>query len=70
MMDRRQQDREKANPAGGPQRPMKPGSEAPAGTPGTGEAICPACRGSGRLQGGPCPECQGTGTITQGIGGA
>ena len=57
-----------ARPAG--PAPMAPGDEAPAGTPGTGEDICRACGGSGRLNGGPCPECEGTGKVTVGIGGA
>lgn len=49
--------------------PMAPGDEAPAGTPGTGETICPSCGGSGRLRGGTCPECAGRGKIVRGIGG-
>lgn len=49
--------------------PLRPGDQAPAGTPGTGEDICPACGGGGRLAGRACPECQGTGRITVGIGG-
>lgn len=48
----------------------KPGDEAVPGTPGTGEDICPACRGSGKTQnGGACPNCNGTGKVTEGIGG-
>jgi hypothetical protein len=50
--------------------PMSPGDEAPQGTPGTGEDVCPSCGGSGRRAGGPCPTCQGTGKVTVGIGGA
>ena len=49
---------------------MSPGDEAPAGTPGTGEKVCPACGGSGRKADGICPECGGTGRITAAIGGA
>jgi hypothetical protein len=49
---------------------MSPGDEAPAGTPGTGEKVCPDCGGSGRRAGGACPTCGGTGKITAGIGGA
>jgi DnaJ-class molecular chaperone len=49
---------------------MAPGDQAPAGTPGTGEAVCPACGGSGRLGTQSCPNCEGTGKITVGIGGA
>lgn len=50
--------------------PMNPGDEAPAGTPGTGENICPACHGSGRLRGAACASCGGSGRIVTGIGGA
>lgn len=53
----------------GAQAPMSPGDEAPAGTPGTGEDICPACGGSGKQAGADCPQCQGTGKVTAGIGG-
>jgi hypothetical protein len=55
-------------PAGSP--PMSPGDEAPAGTPGTGEDVCPDCGGSGRRDGRECTTCQGTGKVTVGIGGA
>lgn len=48
----------------------RPGDAAPAGTPGTGEAICRDCRGSGRRDGAPCPTCGGTGRVIEGIGGA
>jgi DnaJ-class molecular chaperone len=49
---------------------MKPGDEAPPGTPGTGEDICPDCNGRGKTrEGRPCPGCEGTGRITRGIGG-
>ena len=53
-----------------PAAPMAPWDEAPPGTPGTGENICPTCGGSGKLAAGTCPECQGTGKVTAGIGGA
>lgn len=50
--------------------PMNPGDEAPPGTPGTGEDICPRCKGSGKLQTGQdCPDCGGSGKIIEGIGG-
>jgi len=49
---------------------MQPGDEAPPGTPGTGENICPICRGSGRVGQSLCPDCGGTGKIIEGIGGA
>src|SRR5690606_4798793 len=50
--------------------PISPGHAAPAGTPGTGENICPRCSGSGRVDGQPCPDCDGTGTVVTGVGGA
>lgn len=61
---------EQGSRPGAPSAPMAPGDEAPPGTPGTGEDICRACGGSGRLNGGACPECEGTGKVTVGIGGA
>ena len=54
----------------GAQAPMSPGDEAPAGTAGTGEDVCPNCGGSGRAASGACPMCGGTGKVTVGIGGA
>lgn len=51
------------------QKPMRPGDQAPEGTPGTGETVCPRCGGGGRLGASDCPECQGTGKVTVGIGG-
>jgi len=53
-----------------PTPPMAPGDEARAGTPGTGEKVCPTCGGTGRAAGGgDCPACAGTGSVTVGIGG-
>jgi len=49
--------------------PTAPGDEAEAGTPGTGENICPHCNGRGDHDGVPCPVCNGTGKVTEGIGG-
>jgi RecJ-like exonuclease len=49
---------------------MNPGDEAMPGTPGTGEAVCPQCSGTGRVSDGDCPNCGGTGKVIQGIGGA
>jgi hypothetical protein len=49
---------------------MNPGDEAPPGTPGTGENICPECSGSGKVDQGTCPNCGGTGKVIEGIGGA
>ena len=61
-----------SSPSGAPggAQSMKPGDEAPAGTPGTGEDLCPICGGSGRDDAGQtCSECEGTGKVTAGIGG-
>ena len=49
---------------------MNPGDEAPEGTPGAGEDVCPACRGKGVIGNQPCDNCGGTGKIVEGIGGA
>ena len=50
---------------------MSPGDEAPAGTPGTGEDICPRCNGRGKTaRGDACPEGGGPGRMVRGIGGA
>jgi hypothetical protein len=54
-----------------PQRaPPAPGDDAPAGTPGTGEDICPECNGRGTKDGKRCANCEGSGRIVRGIGGA
>ena len=57
--------------ANDPDPTMKPGDEAPEGTPGTGDDVCPECHGKGTLEGKPCATCAGTGTgtITRAIGG-
>jgi len=48
----------------------QPGDEVPRGVPGTGEAICRVCGGSGRAEGGaPCEACGGTGKVNVGVGG-
>jgi DnaJ-class molecular chaperone len=49
---------------------MAPGDEAPPGTEGTGEDICPECGGDGKAEGATCPECEGSGTVIKGVGGA
>lgn len=46
-----------------------PGDEALPGTPGTGENVCPACKGSGRQGDDPCGNCAGTGVVIEGVGG-
>jgi hypothetical protein len=52
-----------------PSEPMSPGDEAPPNTPGAGEDLCPACRGTGQVEGSRCTLCSGTGKVLQGIGG-
>src|SRR4051794_41250191 len=61
-------------PQGGPQMAqsnseMNPGDEAPPGTAGTGEDVCPTCHGSGRVESAKCETCGGTGKGTRAIGG-
>lgn len=58
----------------GPARPttrpdLAPGDEAPPGTPGSGEDVCPRCGGSGKVDGTRCEECAGTGRVIHGVGG-
>jgi hypothetical protein len=48
---------------------LNPGDEAPRGTPGTGEDVCPECNGTGRIDAGSCPNCGGRGTVVRGIAG-
>lgn len=42
------------------------------GTPGTGEDVCPECKGTGKKTdkeaAKPCERCDGTGKVIQGIG--
>jgi RecJ-like exonuclease len=53
-----------------PDKQMNPGDEAPPDTPGTGEDICPMCKGTGKIENGrECPNCGGTGKIIEGVGG-
>jgi RecJ-like exonuclease len=50
---------------------MNPGDEVPPGSPDSGEATCPACKGTGRVEGGEsCDSCGGSGKVTQLIGDA
>jgi hypothetical protein len=48
---------------------LSPGDDAPPGTPGTGDDVCPECQGSGRVSGMKCEKCGGTGIVTKGIAG-
>ena len=52
------------------QTAMNPGDEAPTGTPGTGENVCPRCGGSGKQGTSACPDCGGTGRVNVNIGDA
>lgn len=57
-------------PFSAPAPASAPGDEAPPGTPGTGEKLCPECGGSGQsASGGECPFCLGLGKVTAGGGG-
>src|SRR3954452_22229347 len=47
-----------------------PGDQVPPDVPGAGEALCPRCSGSGRIDGTACENCGGSGKIVEGIGGA
>lgn len=49
---------------------LNPGDDAPPGTPGTGENLCPACGGSGKVENKSCTNCGGTGKVNEGLGGA
>jgi DnaJ-class molecular chaperone len=48
---------------------QNPGDKAPSGAEGTGEDLCPDCKGSGRVEAGKCETCGGSGTVTEGVGG-
>lgn len=47
-----------------------PGDEVPAGTPGSGENVCPDCGGTGQRDNNECVTCGGTGVVTEAVGGA
>lgn len=49
---------------------MNPGDQAPEGTRGTGENLCPDCSGRGKRDGKECETCGGTGKVIEGVGGA
>jgi|GEM_PF-4444702 len=50
--------------------PRRPGDEAEAGSPQTGEGLCPTCSGQGAVGGRPCATCLGTGTVVVNVGDA
>jgi RecJ-like exonuclease len=39
-------------------------------SPGSGENLCRACAGTGRVESRACPSCGGSGKVTTPIGGA
>ncbi len=47
---------------------MNPGDEVRAGTPQSGETICPDCGGGGRIAVGKCATCNGTGKVIALVG--
>jgi RecJ-like exonuclease len=50
---------------------MNPGDEVPPGSPDSGEAVCPRCKGTGRAgDERDCENCGGTGKVVQLIGDA
>jgi len=59
-----------------PTRHHTPDDDPEPGAPGTGEDICPDCRGTGKQADKetgkrgdkPCERCDGTGIIIEGIG--
>jgi DnaJ-class molecular chaperone len=55
--------------AGSNQPRVNPGDQAAPGTPGSGENVCPDCKGSGRLNNAPCKTCGGSGKVIEGISG-
>jgi DnaJ-class molecular chaperone len=56
--------------SGDPTGEMAPGDEAPPGTPGAGENLCPTCNGTGKLDDADCHTCGGTGVGIEEVGGA
>ncbi|WP_228431176.1 hypothetical protein [Baekduia soli] len=53
-----------------PQPPdTAPGDEAPPGTTGTGQDVCPDCDGTGLVGTAVCATCQGRGWVTEAVGG-
>ena len=58
--------------SGNPSRQHTPSDDPAAGTPGTGQDVCPECKGTGNTIDKetvkPCERCDGTGKVIQGIG--
>ena len=53
---------------GAPER--NPGDETRPGSKQSGDQICPACDGSGRVDRAACPDCGGTGRVAVIVGDA
>ena len=47
-----------------------PGDEARPGSKQSGDQVCPACDGTGRVDEAACPDCGGTGRVTVIVGDA
>ncbi|MEK9971511.1 MAG: hypothetical protein VW600_20430 [Ferrovibrio sp.] len=47
-----------------PQSGPQPGDDALPEHEPFGEAVCPRCHGTGRLDATPCPDCRGSGHVT------
>jgi hypothetical protein len=52
-----------------PRPNMAPGDEAPSVSPSSGPNVCPACGGTGRVEGARCDAYGGTGAIDEAVGG-
>ena len=48
----------------------KPGDETRPGSKQSGDQVCPACGGTGRVEEAACPDCGGTGRVTVIVGDA
>jgi DnaJ-class molecular chaperone len=48
---------------------INPGDQAAPGSPDSGENVCPACGGTGELNGDDCSNCGGTGRVIETVGG-
>ena len=62
--------RDPRTPEGPAPAGRNPGDEARPGSEQSGDQICPACAGSGRVDDAPCPDCGGTGRVTVIVGDA
>ena len=58
----------RSNGQGSPDR--NPGDEARPGSKQSGDQVCPACDGTGRIDETACADCGGTGRVTVIVGDA